>query len=37
MNQEIGAMERNKTWDLVDLPADKTSIGVKWAYKTILN
>jgi transposase InsO family protein len=37
MNEEIDAIERNQTWDLVDLPADKTSIGVKWVYKTKLN
>ena len=37
MNEEIDAIERNRTWDLVDLPANKTSIGVKWVYKTKLN
>jgi hypothetical protein len=37
MNDEIEAIERNKTWDLVDLPTDKTRIGVKWVYKTKLN
>ena len=37
MNEEIDAIERNQTWDLVDLPADKTNIGVKWVYKTKLN
>jgi hypothetical protein len=37
MNEEIEAIERNKTWDLVDFPIDKTSIGVKWVYKTKLN
>ena len=34
MQQEIEAIERNKTWDLVDLPAGKKSIGVKWVFKT---
>ena len=34
MNNEIEAIERNNTWDLVDLPADKNVIGVKWVYKT---
>jgi len=37
MNEEINAIKRNHTWDLVDLPANKTSIGVKWFYKTKLN
>ena len=37
MNNEIEAIERNNTWDLVDLPADKNIIGVKWVYKTKLN
>ena len=37
MNEEIDAIEKNQTWDLVDIPADKTSIGVKWVYKTKLN
>ena len=37
MNNEIEAIERNNTWDLVDLPADKNVIGVKWVYKTKLN
>jgi len=37
MNEEIDAIERNQTWDLVDIPADKTSIGEKWIYKTKLN
>ena len=37
MNEEIDAIEINQTWDLVDIPANKTSIGVKWVYKTKLN
>ena len=37
MNNEIEAIERNNTWDLVDLPADKNVIGVKWVYKAKLN
>eukprot|EP00253_Pinus_taeda_P032815 PITA_32815 len=31
------AIEKNDTWDLVDLPKDKNLIGVKWVYKTMLN
>ena len=37
MNEEIDAIEKNQTWDLVDILSDKTSIGVKWVYKTKLN
>ena len=37
MNEEIDAIEKNQTWDLVDIPAQKTSIGFKWVYKTKLN
>ena len=37
MNEEIDAIEKNQTWDLIDIPADKTNIRVKWVYKTKLN
>ena len=37
MNQDIDSIEKNKTWDLVDLLRHKKSIGVKWVYKTKLN
>lgn len=37
MNQEIVAIEKNETCRLVDLPRDKTRIGVKSVYKTKLN
>jgi hypothetical protein len=37
MDEEIDSIERNNTWDLVDLPEGKKSIGVKWVYKTKLN
>jgi hypothetical protein len=37
MNEKIEAIERNNTWDLVDLPTGKTNIGVKWVYKTKFN
>jgi hypothetical protein len=37
MNQDIDSIEKNKTWDLVDLPKHKKSIDVKWVYKTKLN
>ena len=37
MNNEIEAIERNNTWDLVDLLVDRNVVGVKWVYKTKLN
>jgi len=37
MNEEIGAIEKSKTWELVDLPKGKDAIGVKWVYKTKSN
>jgi len=37
MNGKNEAIEKNKTWDLVEFPADKSSIGVKWVYKTKVN
>ena len=37
LNEEIGAIEKNDTWDLVDLPQGKEVIGVKWVYKTRRN
>ena len=30
-------IEKNDTWDLVDLPKGKDVIGVKWVYKTKYN
>ena len=36
MDEEIDAIERNNTWNLVELPDDKNCIGVKWIYKTKL-
>jgi transposase InsO family protein len=37
MNKEIEAIERNKTWELTDLPDKSKVIGVKWIYKTKMN
>ncbi|GKE52262.1 ribonuclease H-like domain-containing protein [Tanacetum coccineum] len=33
MNQEMSALLRNGTWEIVDLPKDRKSIGSKWIYK----
>ncbi len=37
MEEEIKAIEKNKTWFLINLPAGKEAIGLKWIYKTKLN
>jgi len=37
MDEEIDSIERNNTWDLVDLAECKNIIGVKWVYKTKMN
>lgn len=37
MDNEIAAIEKNDTWELVDLPPGQKSIGVKWVYKTKIN
>ncbi|CAL1370826.1 unnamed protein product [Linum trigynum] len=34
IKEEWDALEDNKTWEIVDLPAGKTTIGSKWVYKT---
>ncbi|GKA32436.1 ribonuclease H-like domain-containing protein [Tanacetum coccineum] len=33
MNQEMNALLRNGTWEIVDLPKDRKAIGSKWIYK----
>jgi hypothetical protein len=37
MKREIDSIEKNKTWELVNLPTQAKKIGVKWIYKTKLN
>eukprot|EP00253_Pinus_taeda_P033406 PITA_33406 len=37
MEEEIEAIERNDTWELVSLPKGKHVIRVKWVYKTKSN
>ncbi|KAL8094563.1 hypothetical protein AgCh_036190 [Apium graveolens] len=37
MDEEIGAIKKNDTWDLTDLPEGHKAIGVKWVYKTKTN
>lgn len=33
MNDELEAIEKNKTWELVDQPLTKRAIDIKWVYK----
>ncbi|GAA0145388.1 transmembrane signal receptor [Lithospermum erythrorhizon] len=33
MNQEIQALEKNKTWEVVDLPLGVKPIGCKWVFR----
>ena len=33
MVDELQALEKNHTWDLVDLPLEKSVVGSKWFYK----
>uniref|UniRef100_A0A6N2KMP1 Integrase catalytic domain-containing protein n=1 Tax=Salix viminalis TaxID=40686 RepID=A0A6N2KMP1_SALVM len=37
MNAKLEMIEKNNTWELVNKPADKPVIGVKWVFKTKLN
>lgn len=33
MKEELKSINKNKTWELVDPPEEKKSIGVRWMYK----
>ena len=33
MKEELNALHKTRTWDVVDLPSGKSSIGCKWVYK----
>ncbi|KAJ0042840.1 hypothetical protein Pint_18465 [Pistacia integerrima] len=33
MDEEIKALEKTRTWELIDLPPNKTLVGCKWVYK----
>ncbi|GJU58201.1 retrovirus-related pol polyprotein from transposon TNT 1-94 [Tanacetum coccineum] len=37
MDEEIASIERNKTWELVELPKGHQPIGVKWVFKKKMN
>ena len=32
MKEELGALQKNKTWDLVPLPVGKRAVGCKWVF-----
>jgi hypothetical protein len=32
MSEELNALEKNKTWELVHLPIGKRAVGCKWIY-----
>ena len=33
MKEELDALHKTGTWDLIDLPFGKSAIGCKWVYK----
>jgi len=32
MNEEMKSLQKNKTWELVDLPSGKKPVGCQWIY-----
>ena len=34
MQEELAAIEKNQTWDLVELPEGNKVVGLKWVFKT---
>ena len=37
IDDKIGMIEKNKTWELIKLPKEKEVIGLQWIYKTKYN
>jgi len=37
MEEEMHSIEKNDTWELVELPRGKKVVGSKWVYKTKFN
>lgn len=37
MKEELESIQKNNTWELVDLPKGKKAIGVKWVFKVKVN
>ena len=32
MYEEMRALQRNETWEIVDLPREKKTVGCKWVF-----
>ena len=32
MNEEMSVLERNETWEIVEIPKDKKAVGCRWIY-----
>ena len=32
MNEEMSALERNETWEMVERPKDNKALGCRWIY-----
>lgn len=32
MHEELGALDKNRTWEIVPLPAGKKVVGYKWVF-----
>jgi hypothetical protein len=37
MQSEMDAVEKNRTWELVDLPRGHSAISLKWAFKLMMD
>ncbi len=37
MQEEMDSMQKNKVWDLIDLPSSRQTIGNKWVFKSKTN
>ena len=37
MNEELGQIVKNQTWQLVPIPGNKNIVGTKWIFKNKLN
>jgi len=35
MNEEMGALKRNETWEIVERPKDKKEMGCRWRIYTV--
>lgn len=37
MDEELEALKKNRTWEIVELPKNKSTVGCKWTYKLKYN